>query len=153
MADTVIDCPVPPVDEFAEFLSTESQWYTLGTFLNAPTHELDIIDSNYSKAGILRCYIEVYKCLQKRGEPLTWDHIATSLRRMGNHTLAEKIHADNIRPTQRSMLPSISTQPHSEGSSLRVIDQPVASKLNESESVTVKYIKMEVLFLLLYFSY
>ena len=136
------EVPVPLVDQFSEILSIEPNWYTMATFLNVPTHELDNVASDYRQEGIMRCYIEVYKCLETRGKCLTWDNIATSLRRMGNDTLAEKIHANNIRPTQQSLLASTSTQTHSEGSGSLAIDrQPVAS--NERESVTVKYMKME----------
>ena len=88
---------IPSMDKFAEVLSQESEWYTVGAFLDSSAQDLDFIASNYSKAGIMRCYIEVYKCLKTRGKCLTWEHIATSLRRMKNHNLAELIHSEYIK--------------------------------------------------------
>ena len=66
-------------------------------FLDSSAEDLTYIASNYRQAGIMRCYIEVYKCLEKRGKCLTWDHIATSLRQMGNNPLAEEIRLRYIQ--------------------------------------------------------
>ncbi len=90
MAELPEPFSTPSVGLFVEVVSKESDWYNLGMFLGAPINELDHIKQCFSKRehnGLLRCYIELYNCL----EPLTWEHIATSLRRMGNKTLAKEI--------------------------------------------------------------
>ena len=93
---------------FAEVVSKESDWYTLATFLGAPTNELDHIERTYNKDTLLRHYIEVYKCLGDSLEkPLTWKHIVTSLRRMENNALAEKIKLKFVIPP-KECIPSSS---------------------------------------------
>ena len=91
------DCPSPSGDQFAEVLLQESRWYDLGYFLDAPTAELKRIEQNYITDS-LRCLIELYSCLKKKGKPLTWEIIATALRRMGNNSLADNIHSNHILP-------------------------------------------------------
>ena len=143
--------PVSNAASFAKSLSKEPQWYTVGTFLEVPTAELDIIDSNYSKAGIMRCYIEVYKCLETRGEPLTWDHVATSLRQMGNHGLAEVIHPDYILSPLHT--PSDRVSPSTSGNEslaepteivsknyVKIKDSKIDKIANEFESLSERFI-------------
>ena len=90
----------PSGDQFAEVLSQESRWYDLGYFLEAPTTELKRIEQNHRDDG-LRCLIELYGCLEKKGKPLSWEIIATALRRMGNNSLADYIHSNHILPSIR----------------------------------------------------
>ena len=103
----------PTIDQFAEVSSLEPDWYTLGIFLGAPSHELDTIGLNYRGISILRCLVEVYKCLENRGNVPSWDFIANNLRRMNNHSLADRIDSKYIQP---SLKPS--TVPHCPSSSL-----------------------------------
>ena len=92
---SVSGCSCPTADQFAEVLSQESRWYDLGYFLEAPTAELKRIEQNHSD-DILRCLIELYGCLEKKGKPLSWEIIATALKRMGNNSLADYIHSNHI---------------------------------------------------------
>ena len=82
----------PSIDQFAEELSPVSDWYTLGVFLGAPTPELDTIRNEYSKIGVTRCLIELYKCLEKLGQTPSWGVIVRKLKSMSNNALAEKLH-------------------------------------------------------------
>lgn len=81
----------PEVDQFVEILVTETRWYDLGTFLKAPRHELDHINVTYHIHGVMRCQIELHKCLHQRDILPTWQDIAEALRKMGNYTLANTI--------------------------------------------------------------
>ena len=76
---------------FSQVLSKEPHWYTLGTFLGAKDAELRHIESTYSKEGLIRCYIEVYNCLQASGKCVSWDDIVTSLKHINSNDLAKEI--------------------------------------------------------------
>ena len=86
-----LEVSTPTIDKFAEVLSQEAEWYTLGVFLGATTQELDAIGLNYRTVSVMRCLIELYTSLQRRGKCLSWDHIANTLRRMKNYYLADQI--------------------------------------------------------------
>ncbi len=89
--------PVASVDEFAEFLSQEPEWYTLGVFLGAPEEELVRI-RQIRTARVITSYIEMYTVLRSRRNPLSWDYIATALKRIHRQDLADKIHEIYILP-------------------------------------------------------
>ena len=88
----------PTIDNFVEELATERDWYTLGMFLGVSTVDLDVITTNYSTQGIRRCLIEIYKCLESKGKPLSWKIIAVALQRMENSNLANEILRINESP-------------------------------------------------------
>ena len=112
----------PSVAQFAEVLSQESSWYTLGIFLEAPTVELKRIEEIY-RTDSMRCLIELYGCLERKGKPLSWEIIATVLRRMGNNSLADDIHSKFILPyIRRVSNEEVSTE------------QPVAMDRSPSDS-------------------
>ena len=89
--------PSPTITEFTNVLSEETDWYTFGTFMGVSANELDNIGLNYP--GIMRCLIEMYKCIESMGLPLSWEHIVKSLRNMKNHSLADRIHSKYIIPS------------------------------------------------------
>ena len=97
------DSSSPLVDQFAEVLLREPEWFDLGVFLGVPTYELQQIVQKFAFHGNRRCLIELYGCLEKKGKPLSWEIIATALRRMGNHSLADDIHSNYILPSIRHM--------------------------------------------------
>ncbi len=76
---------------FSQVLSQEPHWYTLGTFLGANDAELRYIESTYRLEGLIRCYIEVYNCLQASGKRVSWDDVVTSLKHMNSNDLAKEI--------------------------------------------------------------
>ena len=97
----------PSIDQFAKVLSKEQDWYSLGVFLGVPTTDLDMIKQEYRGATVTRCLIEVYKCTEKLGKAPSWDFIASNLREMGNHALAENIDSTYIHPSLEP--PSVSS--------------------------------------------
>ena len=106
------------IDQFAKVLSKEPDWYSLGIFLGIPSHDLNTINHEYSRISITRCLIEVYQCLERLGKAPSWDSIASKLRTMGNHALAEHIDTTYIHP---------SLEPPSESSSSNTSEQSGAS--------------------------
>ena len=88
--------PPPTITEFASVLSEETDWYTFGTFMGVPANELDNIGLNYRTVGVMRCLIEMYKCIESRELPLSWERIVESLRKMKNYSLADRIRSKYI---------------------------------------------------------
>ena len=137
--------PLPTVAQFVKALSNETGWYMLGVFMGVPTTELDTIDRNYGSYDRMRCLTEVYKCIESRNIPLSWQLITESLKSMKNHALAEKIHFEYILPTlQASQMPgqenrfsdSLPPQPSSPNEEhflLKVVDD----SLNGKETIRV----------------
>ena len=92
---------VPTVHQFVKVLRPfGTYWHDIGVYLGASTEELKEIDHNYRTNGVVRCLTELHVCLAKKGK-LTWENIATALRELGNHTLAESIHSNYILPAIR----------------------------------------------------
>ena len=93
----------PTPDLFSEVLSQEGQkWFDIGVYLGASIADLKGIQHNYSTHGVVRCLIELHDCLAKKENPLTWEGIATALRRLDNNALAESIHSNILPAIQRA---------------------------------------------------
>ena len=90
----------PTIDNFAEILSEEAAWYDFGIFLGVSTRDLDLISKNHGSEGSRRCMIEIYKCVQKQREPLTWVRVVDVLTRLKNYSLADKIERNFMMPSQ-----------------------------------------------------
>ena len=91
--------PSPTVDQFAEVLLPEgNSWFDMGVFLGASAAEMEVIRQNHATNGVVTCLIKLHECLVKKGKPLTWEAIATALKRLGNNTLAVSIHSNYILP-------------------------------------------------------
>ncbi len=87
----------PTADQFSEVLSPEGpKWFDIGIYLGASYAELSEIQQNHH--GVVRRLIELHACLAQKEKPITWNVIATALRRLRNHALAEKIHSNYILP-------------------------------------------------------
>ena len=97
--------PTPTIAEFADELASVSDWYDLGIFLGLPTYELDTISRYYSREDVMRCLIEMYKCMAKGGELPSWEEISAALRAMNNNRLAQNITSRYIQSSQQD--PSI----------------------------------------------
>ena len=98
----VVKMTTPSTSQFVKALYNEPNWYMLGVFMDVPTTELDKIDRNYGKDNHMRCLTEVYKFIQTKSLPLSWQLISESLRSMNNNALAEQIESDYILPSLES---------------------------------------------------
>ena len=101
--------PTPTITEFAGELVRESKWYELGVFLGLPTYELDTISREYSREGVMRCLIEMYKRMEERGKLPSWEKISAALRTMNNNRLAQNITSRYIRSSQQDPSIEVST--------------------------------------------
>ena len=126
---------VPSIDQFAEALLSESDWYSLGIFLGATTAELDTIGINYRGVSIMRCLIELYKCLQSRAMIPSWEHITNCLKRMNKDELATRISSMYVKTSVSK--PSSSSIKHSGAESSEILPQR-----DEEEYVEVEYMEI-----------
>ena len=84
-------------DLFAEELEKEPKWYDLGVFLGIPPNELDSIQATYMFEGQRRCLIEIYKCLERRTNPIQWKAIIEALGRLKNNKLANDLDGKYVK--------------------------------------------------------
>ena len=136
----------PSIDQFAESLSKEPDWYSLGVFLGVPSNELDRIGENYNKISVTRCFIEMYKCLDRLRKAPSWDFIASKLRLLDNHALAEQIDSTYIHPSLEP--PSESSSSNSEQSGAGIpdsVDQTsIAPKVPVPPEVSKQYFTLSL---------
>ena len=84
-------------DLFAEELEKEPKWYDFGVYLGIPTNELDSIQATYMFEGQRRFLIEIYKCLERRTNPIQWKAIIEVLRRLKNNKLADDLDRKYVK--------------------------------------------------------
>ena len=129
----------PSIDQFAEALSKEPDWYSLGVFLGVPSNELDRIGEIYNKISVTRCLIEMYKCLDRLGKAPSWDFIASKLRALDHHALAEHIDSTYIHPS-----PSESSGSNSDQSGAGIPSDSVAPKVPVPPEVSKQYFTLSL---------
>ena len=124
---------VSTVDQFAEVLRHEgASWFDIGVFLGASAAEMMEIRQNYATNGVVTCLIKLHECLVKKGKPLTWEAIATTLRRLGNHRLADSIHSDYILPAIRR------ASSNEDSTTSTTVHTPMDIPTSDSQVVTIK---------------
>ena len=118
MADELVVPPSPTADEFVKVLKPfGTHWFDIGVYLGASTEKLKEIRKVYTSDGVVTCLAELHDCLAKKGK-LTWESIATVLRELDNHALADSIHSKYI-------LPAIHRASSNENSTTSTTVQPV----------------------------
>ena len=136
---------VPSIDQFAEVLSKGPDWYSLGVFLGAPSNELNSINHEYTRIGVTRCLIEVYQCLEKLGKAPSWDFIASKLRALDNHALAERIDSTYIHPSLEPPTESSSSNSEQSGAGPDSVDHTsidLAPEVMVPPEVSKQYISL-----------
>ena len=124
---------VPAADLFVEVLSQDCpNWFDIGVYLGASITDLREIRKNYTTHGIITCLAELHDCLVKKEKPLTWEAIATALRRLGNHRLAESIHSDYIQPAIRR------ASSNEDSATSTTVHTPMDIPTSDSQVVTIK---------------
>ena len=94
------------LSKFVEVSSQEPNWYMLGVHLGVPSSKLDVIERTHPK-DFSRCLVELHKSLEKSS--FTWEAIASSLEKMPNNDLADKIRTTYCVPSTAT-LESMSTE-------------------------------------------
>ena len=73
-------------------------------FLGIPTNELDSIQATYVFEGPRRCLFEIYKCLEKKTNPIQWKAIINALERMRNNKLAGYLKRKYVKGSSASAI-------------------------------------------------
>ena len=132
----------PTVDQFAYALSSEPHWYTLGVFLQVPTHELTTIGLEHQKEGIQRYLIEIFKSLESKNKVPSWEFLSQVLGKMNNDLLGNQIYAKYVlkRPktSSRATVPTSSEVESSKCSSVS------SDKQDSMEGTSVEYVSRKV---------
>ena len=124
---------VPAADLFVEVLSQDGpNWFDIGVYLGASITDLREIRKNYTTHGIITCLAELHECLVKKEKLLTWKAIATALRRLGNHRLAESIHSKYILPAIRR------ASSNEDSATSTTVHTPMDIPTSDSQVVTIK---------------
>ena len=125
--------PIPTADLFSEVLSQDgSNWFDIGVYLGASATDMEVIRQSHATNGVVTCLIKVHDCLVKKGKPLTWEAIATALRRLGNHRLADSIHSDYILPAIRR------ASSNEDSTTSTTVHTPMDIPTSDSQVVTIK---------------
>ena len=126
----IIRMATPTADLFVEVVSQDGpNWFDIGVYLGTSITDLREIRKNYTTHGIITCLAELHDCLVKKGKPLTWEAIATALRRLGNHRLADSIHSKYILPAIRHA---------SSNKDSTTVHTPMDIPTSDSQVVTIK---------------
>ena len=116
-------------DEFVKVLKPfGTHWFDIGVYLGASTKELKEIQKIYTSDGVVTCLVELHDCLAQKGK-LTWESVATVLRELDNHALADFVHSNYI-------LPAIHRASSNEDSTTSTTVQPVP--ISDNQIVTIK---------------
>ena len=78
-------------------LTTITNWYQLGVYLNLQTHELDKIQQDHAYHGNDRQRLEMLRLWLRRTPNATWDDVVSALQQMGEDRVAENIRQKRNR--------------------------------------------------------
>ena len=78
-------------------LTTITNWYQLGVYLNLQTHELDKIQLDHAHQGNDRQMLGMLSLWLRRTPNATWEDVVSALQQMGENRVAEKIRQKHLR--------------------------------------------------------
>ena len=131
--------PLPTVDQFPlELESVGAEWYDLGIFLCIPTNKLDVIGEYHGRKGTRRCLIELFKCLQFRTKPVSWNDIVDALTKIHNNYLADQIRDKYIWAVSSSYPSSpLHSEKQKTGSDSQIMETDSVSETHDDKHIYV----------------
>ena len=78
-------------------LTTITNWYQLGLYLNLQTHELDKIQQDHAHHGNDRQMVGMLSLWLRRTPNATWGDVVSALQQMGENRVAENIRQKHLR--------------------------------------------------------
>ena len=78
-------------------LTTVTDWYRLGLYLDLKTHELGKIEQNYTNQGCDRRMLVMLALWLRSTPTATWKDVVSALQQMGENRVAENIRQKYIR--------------------------------------------------------
>ena len=89
------------VKNLSSELTTITNWYQLGLYLNLQTHELNKIQQDHAHHGNDRQMLEMLALWLRRTPNPTWDDVVSTLQQMRENRVAENIHQKHLRRTSK----------------------------------------------------
>ena len=80
------------VKNLSSELTTITNWYQLGLYLDLQTHELNKIQQDHAHHGNDRQMLEMLALWLRRTPNPTWDDVVSALQQMRENRVAENIH-------------------------------------------------------------
>ena len=78
-------------------LTTITDWYQLGLYLNLQTHELDKIQQDHAHQGNDRQMVGMLALWLQRTPNATWEDMVSALQQMRENRVAKNIHQKHLR--------------------------------------------------------
>ena len=85
------------VKNLSSELTTITNWYQLGVYLNLQTHELDKIQQDHAHHGNDRQMLGMLALWLRRTPNATWGDIVSALQQMGENRVAKNIRQKHLR--------------------------------------------------------
>ena len=93
------------VKNLSSELTTITNWYQLGVYLNLQTHELDKIQQDHAHQGNDRQRMEMLDLWLRHTPNATWDNVVSALQQMRENRVAENVHQKHNRRPSNSYSP------------------------------------------------
>ena len=85
------------VKNLSSELTTITNWYQLGLYLNLQTHELNKIQQDHAHHGNDRQMLEMLSLWLRRTPNGTWGDVVNALQQMGENKVAKNIRQKHLR--------------------------------------------------------
>ena len=85
------------VKNLSSELTTITNWYQLGLYLNLQTHDLSKIQQDHAHHGNDRQMLEMLSLWLRRTPNATWEDVVNALQQMGENRVAENIRQKHLR--------------------------------------------------------
>ena len=85
------------VKNLSSELTTITDWYQLGVYLNLQTHDLNKIQQDHAHHGNDRQMVEMLSLWLRRTPNATWGDVVSALQQMGENRVAENICQKHLR--------------------------------------------------------
>ena len=89
------------VKNLSSELTTITNWYQLGLYLNLQTHELSKIQQDHAHQGNDRQMVEMLSLWLRRTPNATWGDVVNALQQMRENRVAEIICQKHLRRTSK----------------------------------------------------
>ena len=85
------------VKNLSSELTTITNWYQLGLYLNLQTHDLSKIQQDHAHQGNDRQMVEMLSLWLRRTPNATWGDVVSALQQMRENRVAENIRQKHLR--------------------------------------------------------
>ena len=85
------------VKNLSSELTTITNWYQVGLYLNLQTHELDKIQQDHAHHGNDRQMVEMLSLWLRRTPNATWRDVVSALQQVRENRVAENIRQKHLR--------------------------------------------------------